>query len=97
MRQKIKKVTAVHTYAHSALPFARNAHLISTSYAKHDNIVKLDDTLTALARLDTPYDATSTFNRVARRTSLTQGIALLMLYVGSMPKDSPVPLLFHPH
>jgi urease accessory protein len=60
------------------LPFAHDAHRISAAYASGE-ITQLDVALASLARLDTLYDAT-TLNDVARRASLAQGAALLMLY-----------------
>jgi urease accessory protein len=69
---------SVDTYARSALPFARDAHRISAAYAKRE-MAELDVALAALARIDALYDA-STLNRVARRASCAQGIALLTLY-----------------
>ena len=69
---------SVDTYAHSALPFARDAHRVSAAYAQRE-IVELDVALAALARIDALYDA-STLNHVARRASCAQGIALLTLY-----------------
>jgi urease accessory protein len=69
---------SVDTYARSALPFARDAHRISTAYANKE-IAELDVALAALTRIDTLYDA-STLNHVARRASCAQGIALLTLY-----------------
>ena len=70
--------SSVDTYAHSALPFSRDAHLVSTAYANKE-IAELDVALAALARIDALYDA-STLNHVARRASCAQGIALLTLY-----------------
>jgi len=70
--------SSVDTYARSALPFARDAHRVSAAYANKD-IAQLDVALSALARLDALYDA-STLNHVARRASCAQGIALLTLY-----------------
>jgi len=69
---------SVDTYARSALPFARDAHRVSAAYAKRE-LAGLDVALAALARIDALYDA-STLNRVARRASCAQGIALLTLY-----------------
>lgn len=69
---------SVDTYARSALPFARDAHRVSTAYAKRE-IAELDVALATLARIDALYDA-STLNHVARRASCAQGIALLTLY-----------------
>jgi len=69
---------SVDTYAHSALPFARDAHRISAAYAKRE-IAELDVALATLARIDALYDA-SALNHVARRASCAQGIALLTLY-----------------
>lgn len=69
---------SVDTYARSALPFARDAHRVSAAYVKRE-IAELDVALAALARIDALYDA-STLNRVARRASCAQGIALLTLY-----------------
>jgi urease accessory protein len=69
---------SVDTYARSALPFARDAHRVSAAYARRE-IAELDVALAALARIDALYDA-STLNRVARRASCSQGIALLTLY-----------------
>jgi urease accessory protein len=69
---------SVDTYAHSALPFARDAHRIAAAYAS-GKIAGLDVALATLARLDALYDA-STLNHVARRASCAQGAALLTLY-----------------
>jgi len=69
---------SVDTYARSALPFARDAHHVSAAYASK-GIAELDVALSALARLDALYDA-STLNHVARRASCAQGTALLTLY-----------------
>src|SRR5713101_7648046 len=66
---------SVDTYARSALPFTRDAHRVSTAYAKRE-IAELDVALAPLARVDALYDA-STLNHVARRASCAQGIALL--------------------
>jgi urease accessory protein len=80
---------SVDTYARSALPFARDAHRVSAAYAKRE-ITELDAALAALARIDALYDA-STLNRVARRASCAQGIALLTLYSKGF---APSPFLF---
>jgi urease accessory protein len=69
---------SIDTYARSALPFARDAHRITTAYAKND-IADLDVALAALAKIDALYDA-CTLNHVARRASCAQGVALLSLY-----------------
>lgn len=69
---------SVDTYARSALPFTRDAHRVSAAYVKRE-IAELDVALAALARIDALYDA-STLNRVTRRASCAQGIALLTLY-----------------
>ena len=78
---------SVDTYARSALPFARDAHRISTAYVNKE-IVDLDVALAALTRIDALYDA-STLNHVARRASCAQGIALLTLYARGFAR-SPV-------
>ena len=77
---------SVDTYARSALPFARDAHRVSAAYAKRE-ITELDAALAALARIDALYDA-STLNRVARRASCAQGIALLTLYSKGFTRPS---------
>ncbi len=69
---------SVDTYACSALPFARDAHRVSTAYANGE-IAELDVALATLSRIDALYHA-STLNHVARRASCSQGIALLTLY-----------------
>jgi urease accessory protein len=69
---------SVDTYARSALPFARDAHRISSAYVNKE-IAELDVALAALARIDALYDS-STLNHVARRASCAQGTALLTLY-----------------
>jgi urease accessory protein len=75
---------SVDTYARSALPFSRDAHRVSTAYANGE-IAELDVALAALARVDALYDA-STLNRVARRASCAQGIALLTLYTKALTR-----------
>src|SRR5258708_63585 len=82
---------SVDTYARSALPFARDAHRVSTAYANGE-IAELDVALAALARVDALYDA-STLNHVARRASWAQGIALLTLYTKAFSRP---PFLFTP-
>ncbi|KAI0290387.1 hypothetical protein B0F90DRAFT_1786741 [Multifurca ochricompacta] len=51
---------SVDTYARSTLPFARDAHRVTTAYASGE-MTELDEALQALSRLDALYNA-STLN-----------------------------------
>ncbi|KZP31861.1 urease accessory protein UreF [Athelia psychrophila] len=64
------------TYAHSALPFASDAHLVVESFAKDAGD---QETLEQLQKIDDLYES-MTLNHVARRASRAQGVALLTLY-----------------
>ena len=78
--------SSADTYARSALPFARDAHRVTTAYVS-GGTPELDEALGALARLDALYDA-STLNHVARRASCAQGTALLTLYTRGFTRPS---------
>ena len=69
------------SYAHSALPFASDAHRVVSRLNTQDrddknhNSMVMDD----LSALDDLYDA-MTLNHVGKRASKSQGVALLSLY-----------------
>ncbi|KAI0288722.1 hypothetical protein B0F90DRAFT_1800891 [Multifurca ochricompacta] len=69
---------SVDTYPCSMLPFACDAHRITTAYASGE-MTKLDEALQALSHLDALYNA-STLNYVTHCASCAQGPALLTLY-----------------
>ncbi|KAF8914227.1 urease accessory protein UreF [Gymnopilus junonius] len=72
------------SYARSSLPFVSDAHRAVMDYAlckgATDNVVPhAHSTLSTLAKLDELYQ-TMVLNHVARRASMTQGVAMLTLY-----------------
>ncbi|OSD04605.1 hypothetical protein PYCCODRAFT_1443859 [Trametes coccinea BRFM310] len=73
---------SLSSYAHSALPFVLDAHLIVEDALKeaHEGAEgALDSALRRLRELDELYEST-TLNHVARRASKNQGVALLTLF-----------------
>ncbi|KAG8701051.1 hypothetical protein FRC09_005586 [Ceratobasidium sp. 395] len=69
---------SLQTYAHSALPFTRDAHQLAETYKNQAELL-LNSSFKSIAELDDLYDK-MTLNHVARRASKTQGVALLTLY-----------------
>lgn len=64
------------TYARSALPFVSDAHRVVQRAMQTGSI---EDALRGLTALDELYES-MTLNHIARRASVTQGVALLTLY-----------------
>lgn len=74
------------SYAHAALPFARDAHCLVRDFLA--DALDLSYALSVLTRLDALYEA-ATLNHVARRASRAQGVALLTLYTKGFARPSP--------
>ncbi len=73
---------SLSTYAHSALPFVLDAHLIvaeGLEEAEASAEAAADRAVERLRELDELYE-TMTLNHVARRASKSQGVALLTLF-----------------
>ena len=83
------------TYARSALPLVSDAHsTVEEAMKSHnhpDSEAQTEQSLRTLLALDGLYEST-TLNHVARRASITQGVALLSLYSKgfSAPRIYPV-------
>jgi urease accessory protein len=75
---------SVKSYAHAALPFARDAHRVLVAFDSDDDEPAA---LRALEALDALYDA-CTLNHVARRASRAQGVALLALYTKGLTRPA---------
>ncbi|KAI0677308.1 hypothetical protein C8Q78DRAFT_1074023 [Trametes maxima] len=70
---------SLSTYAHSALPFVLDTHILLEEALGVPDGGSMDDTVTRLMELDDLYEA-MTLNHVARRASKSQGVALLTLF-----------------
>lgn len=80
--------SSLNSYAHTALPFVSDTHLLISSLDTH---VDIDIHLKSLRKLDDIYHV-MTPNHVSRRASESQGVALLNLYSKgfSKPKSTMV-------
>ncbi|KAI0650505.1 hypothetical protein C8Q79DRAFT_389828 [Trametes meyenii] len=67
------------TYAHSALPFVLDTHIVVEEALREYDEGRADDVVSRLIELDDLYDS-MTLNHVARRASKSQGVALLTLF-----------------
>ncbi|KAI9068476.1 hypothetical protein FKP32DRAFT_1618673 [Trametes sanguinea] len=89
---------SLSSYAHSALPFVLDAHLIAEEVLKvapDSTEGALDRTLGQLRELDELYENT-TLNHVARRASKNQGVALLTLFSKGFSKPQLSGHMRHP-
>ncbi|PPQ78117.1 hypothetical protein CVT24_006418 [Panaeolus cyanescens] len=85
------------SYARTALPFVADAHILVSNYCSAVEQSRLQETgeqmkertnvLKALTDLDELYH-TMTLNHVARRASISQGVALLTLYSKGFARPS---------
>ncbi|KAI0832665.1 hypothetical protein BC628DRAFT_1309884 [Trametes gibbosa] len=79
---------SLSTYAHSALPFVLDAHLVAEkalASTQGSTEAVVDRAIGRLKELDELYEA-MTLNHVARRASKSQGVALLTLYTKGFSK-----------
>lgn len=70
---------SLQSYAHSAIPFARDTHRLVERFKTSQQNLSPTEMLKSILELDDLYDK-MTLNHVARRASKTQGVALLTLY-----------------
>ncbi|KAF9057909.1 hypothetical protein BJ165DRAFT_1411994 [Panaeolus papilionaceus] len=86
------------SYSRSVLPFVADAHILVSNYysaVKEDHVQesvdqvegRMNDVLKALTDLDDLYHS-MTLNHVARRASISQGVALLTLYSKGFTRPS---------
>lgn len=86
------------SYSRSVLPFVADAHILVSNYysaVKEDHVQesvdqvegRMNDVLNALTDLDDLYHS-MTLNHVARRASISQGVALLTLYSKGFTRPS---------
>lgn len=81
---------SLSTYARTALPFVSDAHQVVQEVVKassSSDASSIDDGLRGLSALDELYESI-TLNHIARRASVTQGVALLTLYSKGFSKPT---------
>lgn len=81
---------SLSTYARTALPFVSDAHRVVQEAVKNSSLPDasfIDDGLRGLTALDELYESI-TLNHIARRASVTQGVALLTLYSKGFSKPT---------
>jgi len=86
---------SVATYARSALPFVADVHHVVTKgvvgRGTDDLVAHLDRVYGEIKALDDLYE-TMTLNRVAKRASKSQGVALLTLYTKGFSSPTSLPI-----